>query len=168
MKTQYFGSRTFLCLTFILTLFACKGSADRVTPENLNLLDGDSIEIGYQESKTITFEGKQFNIFFEDVADGRCSRDVCYLCYGSFGKVKLVITSQVGDVEKTTLSIIGCSQNNSSLNDLIFNDDLVTLNHFKIGLASLNPYPIKERDSISKNAYKAKLIIRVVAIMNVN
>lgn len=157
MKTLRLDSRTFFVLILILALFACKGS-EQPAPENLNLSDGGSVEIGYQETKTITFEGKEYKLFFEDVADGRCSREVCYLCYGSFGTVKLVITSQSGDVERPALRVIGCGSNNLTLQNIEYTRELISLKNFRLGLSSLTPYPLKETDRIPKNAYKAKLI----------
>ena len=153
-----FNFNLFLCGIIVITMFSCKKEASLNSDNHL----GVPFTIKVSETKLLTpfilannSSDSILTLSFKKViSDGRCPKEVCYLCYGSIARIQVFLAHQK-DTATVTLTILGCRDEYNCDEQLYYRKDTLG---YRICLLRLDPYPISNTPS-SPSTYTAKLNI---------
>lgn len=149
-----------LILLSIGIIISCKKTkTNEKSSETRRVKIGSTIKLSKNENVEIldSVSNNVFNVnFSENVNDNRCSKQSCFVCYGSFAYVKLNFINTNSSVKSTIpLSLIGCVATNE--NEIFINQGKDTLG-YKFQLQNVFPYP-DTSILINENDYKLTLKI---------
>ena len=134
-----------LFYTFItLICFACQS----------NEIGGrkDYFTLKMNENCVIPNDNNAITLSFIGVSDERCSKPMCYQCYGSKADILLSITNSENTKTEINLSIIGCIDEYEGPAT-----NYVDTLGYRFNLVKLSPYP--DVEPINENDYIAKIKI---------
>ena len=156
MKTL-FKAITFLSLLIIITDLSCKKEPPLST--NYHLGEPFQIKVGEDISLLPILSNNEsdssLNVKFQKViSDSRCAKSVCYLCYGSFASIQVLLTNNKINLD-ISLTILGCVDEYECSDNFYYKADTLG---YRICLLRLDPYP-ETTTSTNPLNYTAKLNI---------
>jgi hypothetical protein len=153
---RIFKGIVILSLTIVISDLSCK----KESSVNTNYHLGEPFQIKTGEDIILTTvlpdsNDSSISVNFQRVInDSRCTKNQCYLCFGSSASILVLLTNNKVNLN-ITLTIPGCIDEYDCNDNLYYKVDTLG---YRICLLRLDPYP-ETNNSIDHSIYTAKLNI---------
>lgn len=148
---------TFLSLMILIADISCKREFSPGTNTHLGepfqIKVGEDIALSPILSNTLS-DSSLIVKFQKVINDSRCSKSVCYLCYGSSATIQVHLTNDKINLD-ISLTILGCKDEYECNDNLYYKADTLG---YRICLLRLDPYP-EVNTTVNSLNYTAKLYI---------